>query len=78
MPDRPISDEMLDAFVDRQLAPEDRLRILRSIATDRGLGQQICERQRIKELVGMAYREPEPPPRPVRSCGIRKWRWWRL
>jgi anti-sigma factor RsiW len=77
MTEPPLSEEMLNAFVDRQLAPEDRLRILRSAANDTGLGHEICERQRVKELVSLAYRQPAPPARPARSCHMLRWRWWR-
>jgi anti-sigma factor RsiW len=72
-----LSEEMLNAFVDRQLSPEDRLRILKTVAGDQGLGQEICERQRVKELVNLAYHEPRRPTRPLRTCGILTWRWWR-
>jgi hypothetical protein len=72
-----LSEEMLNAFVDRQLTPEDRLRILKTVAGDEGLGQEICERQRVKELVNLAYHEPRRPTRPIRTCGIFTWRWWR-
>jgi len=75
----PVSEEMLNAFIDRQLAPDDRLRVLQTIASDRdhGLVQEICERQRVKELVGMAYPQPARPARPLRNCGLLTWRWWR-
>jgi uncharacterized protein len=72
-----LSEEMLNAFVDRQLSPEDRLRILKTVAGDQGLGQEICERQRVKELVNLAYRQPARPRRPLPSCGVFNWRWWR-
>ncbi|WP_043739910.1 hypothetical protein [Thioalkalivibrio nitratireducens] len=78
MTERPLSDEMLNAFVDRQLSAEDRLHVLRVIADDRHLGQEVCDRHRIKELVSLAYCQPGPPPRAVRSCGPRFWRWWRF
>ena len=72
-----LSEEMLNAFVDRQLTPEDRLRILKTVAVDQGLGQEICERQRVKELVNLAYHEHTRPTRPLRTCGVFTWRWWR-
>ncbi len=77
MAERPVSEEMLNAFVDRQLAPEDRLRILRTVAADGGLGQEICERHRVKELLNLAYVHHAPPLRPARDCRARFWRWWR-
>jgi anti-sigma factor RsiW len=72
-----LSEEMLNAFVDGQLSSEDRLRILKTAAADQGLGQEICERQRVKALVHLAYHEPTRPKRPLRTCGIFTWRWWR-
>jgi anti-sigma factor RsiW len=74
----PISEEMLNAFVDRQLCTEDRLRILRSVARDRHLGREICDRQRMKELIHFAYSQPAAAPakpRPTRRAF--PWRWWR-
>jgi anti-sigma factor RsiW len=77
MSEPPISEEMLNAFVDRQLAPEDRLRILRRIADEGGLGQEICERHRMKELLSLAYNQHALPVRPARQRGSTFWRWWR-
>lgn len=78
MPKPPISEEMLNAFVDRQLCPEDRLRILRSVARDQHLSQEICDRQRMKELVSFSYRQlANPPANPGPRCRTFTWRWWR-
>ena len=57
-----ISEEMLNAFVDRQLCPEDRLHILRSISGDQQIGQEICFRQRMNKLIILNYAPPAPPP----------------
>jgi len=78
MSEPPISEEMLNAFVDRQLCTEDRLRILRSVSRDQNLSQEICDRQRMKELINFAYRQPvAPPAKPGRTCRTFTWRWWR-
>lgn len=78
MPRTPISEEMLNAFVDRQLCAEDRLRILRTVARDHVLGQEICDRQRVKELVSLAYDQPATPlTGPRHSSRSFYWRWWR-
>ncbi|MFO8154232.1 hypothetical protein [Thioalkalivibrio sp.] len=72
-----ISEEMLNAFVDRQLCPEDRLHILRSISADQQISQEICDRQRMKELISFAYGQPAAPPtRPPTTCRTFPWRWW--
>jgi len=72
-----ISEEMLNAFVDRQLCAEDRLHILRSVSGDHQIGQEICDRQRMKELISFAY-DPSatPPSRTPATCRIFPWRWW--
>ncbi len=55
------SDEILNAFVDGQFSPEDRLFTLKSIAGDEGLSREVCDMVQLKELVAMAYR-PEVLP----------------
>lgn len=78
MSKRPISEEMLNAFVDRQLCAEDRLRVLRSLSRDHGLSQDICDRQRVKELVSLAYGQGVTPAGKAQpTCRSFPWRWWR-
>ena len=74
MPKRPISEEMLDAFVDRQLSREDRLRVRREVAEDCSLGRAVCDREQLKELVALAY--PPADPKPGKRCGARFWWRW--
>lgn len=78
MSDLRPSDEILNAFVDGQFSPEDRLVTLKSIAGDEGLSREVCDRVQLKELVAMAYR-PEFIPETGRDhCGALDSRgpWW--
>ncbi len=77
MNEPPLSEEMINAFVDHQLTSEDRLRVLKNIGHDHGLGQEICDRQRLKELVSMAYVGATLPPTPIRQRRSLRWCWWR-
>ena len=77
MSKQPVSEEMLDAFVDRQLSSEDRLRVLRELADDGSLGRAVCDRQQLKTLVGLAYPQPARAPGLPSLCDLRALRWWR-
>jgi intracellular sulfur oxidation DsrE/DsrF family protein len=72
------SDEILNAFVDGQFSPEDRLFTLKSIAGDEGLSREVCHMVQLKELVAMAYRAevlPHAGRKHPRSPGFRGG-WW--
>jgi uncharacterized protein len=72
------SDEILNAFVDGEFSPEDRLFTLKSIAGDEGLSREVCDMVQLKELVAMAYR-PEGLPgidREHRQARGSKGVWW--
>lgn len=53
-----ISDEQLSAYIDNQLATEERADVLAAIKQDPQLSRQINELQELKEWVRMAYQEP--------------------
>lgn len=82
MAERRPSDEILNAFVDGQFSPEDRLHTLQFIAANERLSREICDLHQLKELVRSAY-TPEVLPRPRsssrRSAGSarRDWTLWR-
>ena len=59
--DRP-SEESLNAFVDGEFSPEDRLQTLQAIASSAHLSREVCDMHQLKELVAMAYEDVEPPP----------------
>lgn len=69
--DKP-SDEILNAFVDGEFCPEERLATLRQIASDDRLSREICDLCQIKEMVSLAYeRVPAPPQRHGRARSAR-------
>lgn len=82
------SDEILNAFVDGEFSPEDRLLTLKSIAANDSMSREVCDMYQLKELVSMAYRAdviPPPGNGPVRGAvpragggrpPRRPWRWW--
>lgn len=78
MSDLRPSDEILNAFVDGQFSPEDRLVTLKSIAGDEGLSREVCDRVQLKELVAMAYRPEFLPETGREHRGVPDSRgpWW--
>jgi len=61
MSDLRPSEEILNAFVDGEFSPEDRLSALKSIAANEGLSREVCDLYQLKELVNMAYRADTLP-----------------
>jgi len=56
-----ISDELINAFIDRQLTAEDRQEILARIRTDKDLAGRICDLQQLKEMTQSAFDNiPQP------------------
>jgi len=53
--EHPVSDELLNAFVDNELDSAEKSRLLGLIAADSQLKQRICELWQLKEMVGNAY-----------------------
>lgn len=56
--EREFSEEMLNAFVDGQLALEERIRIYGRLQRDEALSRRICELYTVRELVQLAYEMP--------------------
>ncbi len=52
-----FSDEFLNAFVDDQLAPEEKGRAYISINNDEALNRQVCELRKMRDLVQFAYKD---------------------
>lgn len=72
--DRNISDEHLNAFVDGQLAADEKSRILGAINGDESLSRRACEIRRLQDLVRHAYdNPPEAPHRQRLNAGGRGW-----
>lgn len=61
------SEEILNAFVDGEFSPEDRLHTLQYIASSERLSREICDLYQLKELVNLAYREGIVPESRVRA-----------
>jgi len=57
-----FSDEFLNAFVDNQIAAEEKSRTYTEIGKDETLNRQICELRKLHDLVRLAYREPPAVP----------------
>jgi intracellular sulfur oxidation DsrE/DsrF family protein len=55
--DQKPSEEILNAFVDGEFSPEDRLHTLQFIAASERLSREICDLYQLKELVSLAYRD---------------------
>ena len=64
-----FSDEFLNAFVDDQLAAEEKGRAYLDIGRDEVLNRQVCELRKLHELVQLAYRNPPPPPARLHAGG---------
>lgn len=58
MNDNKFSDEFLNAFVDDQLAAEEKARAYLVINSDKALNQRVCELRKIRDLVQLAYKNP--------------------
>jgi uncharacterized protein len=59
-----FSDEFLNAFVDNQIAAEEKSQAFIEIGQDEALNRQVCELRKLHDLVQLAYRElPAPPAR---------------
>lgn len=71
MSDHKFSDEFLNAFVDDQLAPEEKARVYPLINADKALNQRVCELRKTRDLVQLAYKNP-PAAKPAAARPIRR------
>ncbi|MDJ0958685.1 MAG: hypothetical protein QNI91_17595 [Arenicellales bacterium] len=60
-PKEHFSDEILNAYVDGELAPEDSTRISEAMKTDEILRRRVTDIERISELVRAAFSETSSP-----------------
>jgi intracellular sulfur oxidation DsrE/DsrF family protein len=58
--DRNISDEQINALLDKQLAPNDEARVLKLAQQDEVLAKRIEERRRVKQMLSFAYAQKSP------------------
>lgn len=55
--DNKISDELINAFVDNQLALEDKEELYATINRDQELNRKVCEIRKVRDLMQTAYRD---------------------
>lgn len=56
-----LSDDFINAFVDNQLAPEDKALVYARAGFDEAFNRRVCELRKIGDLIRLAYRElPKP------------------
>lgn len=53
-----FSAEHLNAFVDEQLAAEEKSRLLVALNSNEALSREVCELRKVRDLVRLAYPEP--------------------
>ena len=57
-----FSDEHLNAFVDDQLALDEKSRVYSVIGKDEAINRRVCELRKVRDLVQMAYKNPPEAP----------------
>ena len=58
--DTQISDEQINALIDRQLTADEQARILQQAQHDAVLARRIDSRRRVKEMLSFAYAQQSP------------------
>lgn len=58
-----FSDELIHAFVDDQLTPEEKAQVYARLAGNKALNREICEIRKVRDLVQLAYKETPMPAR---------------
>ena len=56
-----VSDECINAFVDNQVTPEEKAWIYAHLAANEAFNRRVCELRKIRDLIGLAYRELSMP-----------------
>lgn len=59
-----FSDEFLNAFIDGELSHADEVQLLSAIAEDELLNQRLCQLQRVRSLLQLAYHDAAPSDHP--------------
>ena len=57
-----FSDEILNAFIDEQLDHDERAQILSALRHDDALSQRVCDLQKVRSLVQLAFNENDIVP----------------
>jgi intracellular sulfur oxidation DsrE/DsrF family protein len=63
-----ISRESLNAFLDGELAADERNQLLTRLQHDKVLAQELCELRQTKELLALAYHQPPLPAAQTRTA----------
>ena len=71
-----FSDEYLNAFVDDQLALDERGRLYSQINTDETTHRRVCDLRMLQDLVRMAYKDLPPAPDNTPSQDTRRAQHW--
>ncbi len=56
-----VSDEFINAFIDNQVTPEDKAWAYAHLASDEAFNRRVCELRKIRDLIGLAYRDLSMP-----------------
>jgi intracellular sulfur oxidation DsrE/DsrF family protein len=59
-----FSEEFINAFVDDELTPDEKAQAYARLGDDETLNRQVCELRKVRDLVGLAYRNVPAP-----ACG---------
>lgn len=55
-----FSDEFLNAYLDEELSHSDKARLLTAVREDEQLSRRLCQLQRVRNMVQLAYHEVSP------------------
>jgi len=70
-PEEQFSDEFLNAFLDGELAPEERTQLYNRLGDNEPLDRKLCELRKVRDLVQFAYATPPAEPREPAPRGRR-------
>ena len=60
------SDEMLNAYLDNELASDERKRIMLELRSDKELQERVCRLEQVRNMVSIAYHDIADPRQPER------------
>ena len=68
-----FSDEILNAFIDDQLDHDERAQILSALRHDEVLTQRVCDLQKVRSLLQLAFNEKEVVPEHQQPANQQRW-----
>jgi len=69
----PYSDEFLNAYIDHELATDERSQLLDDTRKDPELATRLCKLQKVKDMVQLAYHSAENTPLEPRSKHLQRY-----